>query len=663
MRAATRFQTSLDRLMAHTDRDVRLQAARCVGRLAGPAVIARLRDLAADPDPVVRREALRTLAAKAPAAGRATLREAFNEETDLECRRAALEGLVAIGDAGIRPALRRLIRNPDAFIYEQSPASQASRQALCCEAVQALAVVGDAGAVPDLLGLLDRHVSPSLDDAVIRTLAELGESGRAAIGRLVREAPAHRARSAVEALAGCADEGQTDALAMFLSHDDEGVRLAAAGSLAKIAPSHSALLRRAHDPSPAVRALVAEHAGPTMPSLLEILLDDPEPEVAAAALGALARLPEGNRSADLLWRVRGKLRTGNGAVGGRAAETLAALDPEAARIDLGERLADPNAPMSVRIAAARVLSHAGGVGAVPALAAQLFDRDEELRRGVMDALATLARRADAGAHILPLFLGVLTHGPEARQRAGLAETQTPWADDAPLKAYAAPPEIIAQVRRDVAGRVGELPGEDVARALAGIVLASEDAELRAVAANALAQVSEALAQPPEPAVEAARRLLDQAETALRLAGLRTLATATSTAGADAIVACLDDADPGLRACAVRWIGTHGEALAANVVDKLEIRLSDRNVGVRLAAMHAIARLRGGRAAGRLIDAAVTAGDESMPAVAACLGGLSEDDVEHELARRLATASGRDRQLALLRLSDAILSAQNHARAA
>jgi hypothetical protein len=53
----------------------------------------------------------------------------------------------------------------------------------------------------------------------------------------------------------------------------------------------------------------------------------------------------------------------------------------------------------------------------------------------------------------------------------------------------------------------------------------------------------------------------------------------------------------------------------------------------------------------------------MPAVAGCLGLLSPDAVEHELARRLATASSRDRQLALLRLSDAILAAQDRARAA
>jgi uncharacterized protein YjeT (DUF2065 family) len=260
-------------------------------------------------------------------------------------------------------------------------------------------------------------------------------------------------------------------------------------------------------------------------------------------------------------------------------------------------------------------------------------------------------------------LGVLTYGPEARRRAGLAEDHATWAEEPPLQALNAAPAIVARMRREVAGRVADLPEPDVARALAAIVLATDDAELRTIAAGSLAQVSETLGAAPQPAIDAARRLVDDREAQLRLAGLRTLASAAGTASADAIIARLDDADPGLRACAIRWLGDRGEALGADVVEKLERRLSDRNTAVRLAAMHAIARLRGGRAAGRLIDAAILAGDESMPAVAACLGLLPADAVEHELARRLATASSRDRQLALLRLSDAILTTQDHAEAA
>jgi hypothetical protein len=380
-----------------------------------------------------------------------------------------------------------------------------------------------------------------------------------------------------------------------------------------------------------------------------------------AALGALARVPPSTRSADMLWRVRGKLRSSHPAVGSRAAETLAAIDPEAARIDLGDRLADPNAPVAVRVAAARVLSRAGGIGAVPALAAQLFAPEEALRRGVLDGLATLARDHGAAPAVLPLFLGVLTHGPEARRRAGLADDHAVGSEKPPLKAREAAPAIVAAVRCDIAARVAELPHADVARALAAIVLATTDDALRTPAASSLARVSEALAAAPDPAIEAARRLLQERDAKLRLAGLRTLATAA--AGADAVIACLDDEDPGVRACASRWLGAHGAALGRDVVGRLEVRLGDRNAAVRLAAMHAIARLQGDRAAGRLIDAAILAGDESMPAVAACLGLLPADAVEHELARRLATASSRDRQLALLRLSDAVLSAHDQADAA
>ncbi len=80
-------------------------------------------------------------------------------------------------------------------------------------------------------------------------------------------------------------------------------------------------------------------------------------------------------------------------------------------------------------------------------------------------------------------------------------------------------------------------------------------------------------------------------------------------------------------------------------------------------MHARARVREGHATGRLIDAAILAGDESMPAVGRCLGVLPPDAREHEWARRLATASSRERQLALLRFFDTILTRQDRAEAA
>jgi hypothetical protein len=53
----------------------------------------------------------------------------------------------------------------------------------------------------------------------------------------------------------------------------------------------------------------------------------------------------------------------------------------------------------------------------------------------------------------------------------------------------------------------------------------------------------------------------------------------------------------------------------------------------------------------------------MPAVGRCLGVLPPDAREHEWARRLATASSGERQLALLRFFDTILTRQDRAEAA
>lgn len=659
MPPAMRLQSSLDRFVAHADRDVRLEAVRCVARLSGPALVAKLRALADDPDPIVRRAAITTLAERAPAAGRAILRAAFTEETDLECRRAALRGLVAIGDTAVRSSLRRLIRNPDAFIYEASPASQAVRQALCCEAVQALSTLGDASVVPDLVELLERHVSAGLDQAVVRTLAELGDDGRPAIAALIRNAPTERARSALEALADAADSAQTDALAMFLSHTDDGVRVAAAAALARVAPSHSALLRRVADPSPDVRALVAAHAGPTMPSILEILIDDPDPAVSAAALGALARVPETVRSPDLLWRVRGKLRAAHPELGASAAATLAAIAPDGAAAELTQRLHDAAAPTLVRVASARALATLPHSDGVPALAAELFAPDPQLRNGVLEALIELAGSSGAARDaIAPVLLSALGRASSARAAArsrelvnggdGLRDGETAWHD------------VAATIRADIARRLGELPSADIASALATIVMTTSDELLKEAAASAMCQIAEQLGDAPAPAVEAARHLRGSGVPALRRAGLRTLASAPGVAWADAIAAHLEDSDAQVRAAAIAWIGAHAEQLETAVVERVEAGLSDHDATVRVAAIGAVARVAGRNAVARLIDSAVRTGDEHLRTVAACFAEIAPDAVEHELARRLAMALSRDRQLALLRLSDAILSEREHA---
>ncbi len=664
MTPALRFQTTLDRLIADSDRDVRLQAARCVGRLPGPAVVARLRELAEDPDAQVRREALATLAERSPLAGRDTLRRAFNDDLDVDCRRTALKGLVKLGDSAALPALRRVIRNPDAFIYETSSRLQRVRHALCCEAVRALASVGDASVVPDLEALLTDHISPELDDVVIRTLAHLGERGCAAIAMLAREAPTHRARSAVAALADCPDAGQTHALTLFLNHEEESVRVAAASHLAELAPSHSALLRRARDPSPAVRAIVAEHAGPTMPAVLEGLLDDPDPEVVYAAIGALCRLRAADCAPQLGWTLRRKLRCGHVAIACRAAAALAILDPEAARSDLADRLRDPLAPAPLRLTAAALLADLGGSSVIPLLAGMLFSSDDDLRRGVLETLVGLARTRRDGAKAARVLADVLAadgramspqrasrprRGSAALARRSTPDIATPWLDTAPAP-------LRTRLRIEIAERLGEITDAAVAQALHQVSAGAADPVLRAAAAVSLARVIENTGDAPAEILSLAGGLAAEPCARLRLAGLRMLAATRDPAHARTILGGLDDPEPALRARAARWIGDTATPLDTKVLGRLEELLGDGDPAVRLAAIGALLRRCGETCVAVIIDAVLARGDEAVPAVARDLHRFQPDAVRNELARRLARASSRDRQLALLRLSDAVLAA-------
>ncbi len=659
MTTVARFRSSLDRLMAHQDRDVRLQAARCVGRLPGSMIVGQLRALAEDPDHQVRREALATLAERAPAAGRAVLRHAFKEDGDLECRRAALVGLVRLQDRDLLPAIRRLIRNPDAFSCAQAPATRASRQALCCEAVAALAVLGDPSVVPDLTALLERHVAPSLDDTVIRALAQLGARGRAAIADMVHEAPAHRARSAVAALAA-ADSSETDAIAMFLNHEDASVRQLATATLARLAPSHSALIRRLDDRDPVIRALVAQHAGPTMPALLDILVDDPAPEVAVAALAAVSRVASSERNPDMIWRVRRMTRSSDTAVACEAMRTVAEIAPSAATAYLRELAADSGLAPSVRLTAVRLLADRDEARLLPQLAVDLASDDPEFRRGVLDALGRLARRRDDEQVVIVLTDALTADARPPRRRSartrGRASVATAYADPVPkVDLSEASPETRRLLRREIADVLANIPSTLAAETLAEVVLATTDDELARTAARSLAALAERLPELPPAVLPAARQLAGHADEAQRLAGIRVLASRRDPASVTVMLRALDDADPGVRACAVRWLGAVNMPLDAAVVARLTERLGDRNSGVRLAAMAALATRRGDQAAGFIIDAAITAGDETMPAVAACLRRLTSESVHRELARRLACAQSRNRQLALLRLSDSILT--------
>jgi HEAT repeat protein len=171
-----------------------------------------------------------------------------------------------------------------------------------------------------------------------------------------------------------------------------------------------ASLEAVERPSPldALRAAaLAGHRGDA--ATARALAGSPDPEVRAAALGALARLGDGELAA----RVTSALDDGHPAVRRRAAE-LAAVAPHVAIADLAARLADSD-PL-VAEAACWALGEREDAHAVAALVAVAGAHGDALVREA--AVAALGAIGDPAG--LPAVLAATADKPAVRRRAVLA---------------------------------------------------------------------------------------------------------------------------------------------------------------------------------------------------------------------------------------------------
>ncbi|MEO1089183.1 MAG: HEAT repeat domain-containing protein [Pseudomonadota bacterium] len=666
MTATDRLMTSLQKLAAHSDRDVRRHAARCVGRLTGAETLERIRSLADDTDATVRREALRALSERDPQGHREHLLDAFVEDTDAECRQAALEGLVAIGDRDVVPALRRLIRNPDALLHERSPHTRSARISLYCDAVRALGALGEEVAAADLHDLLG--VGPALDAAIVDVLA--ARSGTRPV--TAATAPAGSDRRLDLAPSANVGEPNLATLAALCDHDDASVRMSAIQQLGRLQPDHDALAARVVDPEPRVRATLARTLGRAQPDCLHGLLADIEPEVLIAALEGGAAEPDGRPCEKLQARAAELVHHPDADVAVAAARTLSALDREAARIALGDVVADDASAPGVRAMAARFIASIGGQVPIGTLLRQLIDTDEAGRVTAGEALVTLVQDPVIGDEVersLADMLRTVTLGllpPTTAADAstlGLAETAPSFAAgavDASARTVAQRLALISTLV-DVLGNAPSTRGQaTLTRIAAGI----DDAQLREAAARALATKTEASHQVPTDAAVFARDLLDRDDSpALKTCGTRILLTADDDEDVGRFVTTLVDGPSEAKAHVLRWLQDTRRHLDETVFHFVEQALDDERAEVRATAMQLLLSRQGESAVPAVVELVVRRDDDTAAAATALLEHLPLERIHRDLARRLGTARSRGRQLALLRLSDAVLASSEPAASA
>lgn len=464
-----------------------------------------------------------------------------------EVRKAAVRAVGRFGDVSVVPALARLLRDP----------SEDVRSA----AVGALGAIGSPfalGALTDLLASGSDPVRNKVAYALgqIARAPNAGKDGEEALDRLVSALATPSLRNAASEALRIAGQAATPALLRHLGGKLGGDPTTAVRLLAQTGDAR------------ATQALTAEleRRRVAAPLVLEALGATGDPEALVPVLGVLA-----SQDPQLRLAAMNALRPLLGS-DGRASDILAA------------RLADSE--LEVQVLAAEYLGVVRAKSAVPALLELVkSEAPERLRRAAVDSLGEIGDPAASTT-----LLGLIERGP-ATLRGAAAIALAASADGAALPALTK-------------------------------LLASPDPEIRHAAARAAAGGLRAQRERPSPAATAA---------------LGAVARATSdSAGEVAVTAIATLAASGGRAAA-----TALEALAASAAP------DRRGAAVLAAADVALGSPTAAELAPRAMDlalAALASTDDRVSADAAWAAGSLASLVDAERQRRawdrLAYAAGR-----------------------
>ncbi|MFQ5953967.1 MAG: HEAT repeat domain-containing protein [Kiloniellales bacterium] len=641
----------------------RCLAARVLGRIGDPGGVEALIAALLDQDEDVRTDAAAALARMAPPeAGRQLLGNLLGDPCT-QVKLNAIDALTCLRHPELVPWLRRMLKGRDqeiawdeAGFYEDGWDDWVDVQV---KAVEALAELGIADAVPEIVGAIDDELGQDLSETGFKALARLGDPGIEAVAGYLEHADERRRRRAAAVLAACESEAARPALARALQDHCPDVRLAAARALAARDAADQRLAPLLADRDPEVRAQAVRLCGRHHPRRIEALLEgDRAAAVLPAVLDLAAEAPDLLARDQVAEKARSLLGGADASAAASAAVALAAVAGEAALVDLVEQLTNTKRPLEARLGAARALAKLGGEPAVGALARVLGDDERQLRLEAIAALATLAAAVEPwpnppGETLLAALSGELVPEPRAETgaeaRAGenaapaRVEEAPPAEDEAAAEAFpkstlqsilgdTAPamprddaggveltqrdldrlalaartprkrrvpvtPKVAPHrdVRRFAARVLGDLARDEIAGALAE-ALNDSDAELRRAVADSLARIGARTGALPRQVVDALLRALGDGERDVRLSAVRALGAAGSRRAAKPLIDRLRDDDSSVRAEALTALARLGA-----VGPEVESLIDDREPAVRLAAARAVAAAGGVSAVERLGD--------------------------------------------------------------
>ena len=636
----------------------RCLAAQALGRIGDSLAVEPLVAALLDEDEDVRTDVAGALSALAdPGAARQLLENLLGDPcTDVKL--AAIDALVRLKDPKVVSWLRRLVKGRDEDIawdesefYENGWDDWVDIQV---KAIDGLAEMGIAEAIPDILEAMEEEDAQELSETVFKALSRLGEPGVDALAGFLDDRDERRRRRAVAALAGVKGEKSGGLLDKALTDPAPMVRLAALRALAGRESSSHDLLSVFKDDSPEVRAEAVRLCGAAYPDLLPSLAGDGDKDVQKAVLGILIEQPELGDAGTLITLLRPKLDDADPHFASIAAMALASVAYQESQNELIALLAETNRPVEARLGALRGLSKVHNEASVSAVIDVIADKERPLRVEAMAILAAIAGSDEtwptpAAEALLQALRGELlaedenlpeqsnhsipvdAEGEETAEKEDYAfptstlhailEDYSPKAEALKLpeegveltpvdmerlalanrikgkRCLPVVPKVAPHqdIRRFAARVLGDLSHDTVADALAE-ALSDPDKEVRLASADSLARFARQTQRLATTVTEALLAALNGSDRNLRLSIVRALGASSDMRAVGALTGCLGDDDSFVRAEAVRALSGMGKASP-----EIEALLDDPEPGVRLASAVAVAETGGDGAVERLVN--------------------------------------------------------------
>jgi HEAT repeat protein len=637
----------------------RTLAAQALGAIGRSDAVPALLDALLDEDTDVRVDAATALGLIGDASAAPKLMENLIGDPCAEVKLAALDVLIALRHEPVIPWLVRLLKGRDeAMAWDEDEIYQDGWDDwvdMQVKAIEGLAAFGVSDAVPNVIEAIEDEFGQDLSEIGFRALIRMGEPGIAALVGYLDGKDGRMSRRAAPLLATSGSPSAQEGITRALKAKSTELRTVTLRAVAGRNPKDPRLATMFVDRQAEIRAETVRRIGRLYPTRAAILLRDSNWDVQRAVLDLIATAPslfDGDELADL---IRTRLQSESVDVGVAALKAIGALLGEKSLPDVLGILTDRDIPLVRRLAAVAALGRIGGEHAVAGFISVLGDGERQVRLDSLGQLASFASDSEwpnsAGYALLAALRGELVQPPEFDDLEELptetveeepeetAEDPAPDYDVFPTSTLAAivagdeppaspgktvepviteededflelsrhramrkkkvspNPKVAAHqdVRRFAAKVMAGVAQDDVVLALAE-ALADGDDEVKLSAANSLAQLAARLGRLPAEAREAIVTATGSDDRDMRLATVRALGAAPVPGNADLYRRHLGDADPFVRAEAIRGLIRSGG-------DVLEIEkfLTDSEPGVREAAAAVVAEVGGKSAIDRLMD--------------------------------------------------------------